>query len=263
MLGWSEDTTRKPGSVVRESKPKNTNTQEPSRLGFSLEHTAAKNAINFNSFNGSILWKKCKSSVAQSGDECCKRSWVFYQSPLDESITIGRVAEILTDETMHIIVIEEFQIAPNRDAFFELPYVYRRQGEESCIIVLSQNILFRQNVQHDCRKSKCEGTGVRARQQERQESNRIIQFIEHKSDDHFLINLYAFHNAHLVRRILPRGLTAPSLFFPDRINQHDKVAEGLRVKLTRRKDEIQRRCTEKRKQQANDGIGGAKRSRAN
>ena len=41
-------------------------------------------------------------------------------------------------------------------------------------------------------------------------------FVEHKPIDVFLINTYAFHNAHLIWAILPQDLTSPLPYAADR-----------------------------------------------
>lgn len=106
-----------------------------------------------------------------------------------------------------------------------------------------QNIQFIVNVQHDCRDAKCETTGKRKHKQERCETDQDEYFLEHKSDDRFVVNLHAFHNAHLVRRALPRELTAPTPLFADRCVQHDEMAkclrgiQGVKREATRKKRE--------------------------
>jgi hypothetical protein len=65
--------------------------------------------------------------------------------------------------------------------------------------------------------------------QERIESGITEEFIEHKPLDEFLINIHAFHNAHLIRAILPRDLTAPIPYTVDRRAHHDHIAETLRT----------------------------------
>jgi hypothetical protein len=101
-------------------------------------------------------------------------------------------------------------------------------------------------------------TGTRQHKQERKVSDRIETFIEHKGDDRFLLNLYAFHNAHLIRRILPRNLTKPIPFFPNRQEHHGQNAEQLRKTLNKRQKETQkkREATRKRKIQEREDAEG-------
>lgn len=57
--------------------------------------------------------------------------------------------------------------------------------------------------------------------------------------DRFIINSHAFHNAHLLRAILPRDLLAPIPLFPQRREKHDEFAATLRgnlaIKASKRK----------------------------
>ena len=54
-------------------------------------------------------------------------------------------------------------------------------------------------------------------------------FIEHKPLDSFLINMHAFHNAHLIRSILPRDLTALIPYTADHQSHHNQIAQKLQV----------------------------------
>jgi len=72
-------------------------------------------------------------------------------------------------------------------------------------------------------------SGTWAVVQERVESRVMETFIEHIPLDSFVINTHAFHNAHLIRSILPRDLTAPIPYTADRRSHHDQIAQKLRV----------------------------------
>lgn len=148
-----------------------------------------------------------------------------------------------------------------------MPYLVRRQDEISfCVIPckvrllqsldkaetlsLWQNLQSITNVQHDCFFAKCEATGARKRKQERQETDQDEFFIEHKSDNHYVINLCAFHNAHLVRRVLPRALTAPLPLFERRREKDDEMGEKLRGTQTLKKEEAKRKRESKKRKLA-------------
>lgn len=102
-------------------------------------------------------------------------------------------------------------------------------------LTLYKNILFKFSAQHDCRKGQCLPTAVRAQMQERQETTRKIHLIAHADDDYFVINLHGLHNATLLRKILPRSLTAPRPLFEDRKAQHFQIAATLRVTQTEKR----------------------------
>ncbi|KAJ7688271.1 hypothetical protein B0H17DRAFT_908252, partial [Mycena rosella] len=95
-------------------------------------------------------------------------------------------------------------------------------------------IKFKFNIQHDCRSAKCDAAGVRLCIQERVESDQMENYIIHKSLDRFLINTHAFHNAHLLRAILPRDLIALIPLFTERRVKHDELATQLRENVSTR-----------------------------
>jgi hypothetical protein len=63
--------------------------------------------------------------------------------------------------------------------------------------------------------------------QERQESDTLIRSIVHKNDTRYVINTHAFHNAGLLRKILPVALTKPRPLFADRRKRHDEISLTL------------------------------------
>jgi hypothetical protein len=116
-----------------------------------------------------------------------------------------------------------------------------------------QDIKFALNVQHDCCKAKCTASGLKFHVQERTKTCIEEPMIEHKPLKRFLINLHAFHNAHLVRRTLPRSLWAPVSLYPSdevRRAKHNELAASLRALA-------ENKATKKRKHSdENDNIGG-------
>jgi hypothetical protein len=65
--------------------------------------------------------------------------------------------------------------------------------------------------------------------QERQQTSRMTSLIAHEDNGHFIVNLHALHNATLIRKILPRHLTAPKPLYSHRTARHYEIAAGLRV----------------------------------
>jgi hypothetical protein len=82
-------------------------------------------------------------------------------------------------------------------------------------------------------------------------------FIEHKPLDIFLINTHAFHNAHLIRAILPRALTAPIPYIVDRRTHHDQIAQKMRVTQESKRAATALKAAERRKAKALKTAGGA------
>jgi len=105
--------------------------------------------------------------------------------------------------------------------------------------------------------ANCEASTLQEQVQERQVTTRTEKFIKHKDDNHFIINMYAIHNATLLRKSLPRYLTAPKALHQNRQIHHAKVAAGLRVNQTakraraqeKRKETQARNAEKKRKRQ--------------
>jgi hypothetical protein len=129
--------------------------------------------------------------------------------------------------------------------------------------------MFQYNVQHDCRQAKCLASGKRAVVQERvqTELSEPNSFIEHNPLDRFLINTHAFHNAHLVRAVLPRDLTIPIAYSADRIAHHTSVATKLReIQDGKRQNAAEKKkaAAELRKAleiEGDEGVTGRKRRR--
>lgn len=151
------------------------------------------------------------------------------------------------DTKISLVVIDVFEVSAVRHDLFGMPVLKRRLNEKRIIIVpavvsfflarfekrhqayqVLKDILFEYNVQHDCRQAGCAPTGEQAVLQERIKSGITEAYIEHKPFDCFLINMHAFHNAHLIRSVLPRDLTAPIPFTADRRLHHDQMAQNLR-----------------------------------
>ncbi len=65
--------------------------------------------------------------------------------------------------------------------------------------------------------------------QERIESGLSNTYIEHQPIDRFIINTHAFHNAHLLRAILPRSLVAPIPLYENRAEKHHEISRNLQT----------------------------------
>jgi hypothetical protein len=71
--------------------------------------------------------------------------------------------------------------------------------------------------------------------QERQITGKTIKTIEHADDVHFVLNMHALHNAHLLRRVLPRQLVKPRHIQENRLAFHAAAAERLGTQRATRK----------------------------
>ena len=81
--------------------------------------------------------------------------------------------------------------------------------------------------------------------QERVESALFETHIEHQPVERFVINTHAFHNAHLLRKTLPRHLVVPIPLVQDRRAKHNELAQSLQavrtVKQTAKKVQAEQR----------------------
>ncbi|KAJ3803834.1 hypothetical protein F5876DRAFT_54069, partial [Lentinula aff. lateritia] len=114
------------------------------------------------------------------------------------------------------------------------------------------------NVQHDCQGSNCQASGTTKQKQERQQSNITFKTIQHVDDQKFIINTHALHNAHHLRRFLPRYLTVPCPLYPDRKQWHRELAGKLVVTQVEKRAKTNRKAAETRAKNAaakNSGAG--------
>lgn len=93
-----------------------------------------------------------------------------------------------------------------------------------------KSVLYLVNVQHDCFNGICQLKGRKPIYQDRKLiTTREQAVLQHNDDLQFVINLHAIHNADLLRKTLPRALTAPTPLVLNRDALHDKLAAGLRI----------------------------------
>jgi len=83
------------------------------------------------------------------------------------------------------------------------------------------------NVQHDCYYAKCIASGRRRLYQERVETSLTEDIIKHQKVEQFVINMAAFHNAHLIHASLPCSLVAPVPLYYDQQARHHANATTL------------------------------------
>ena len=83
------------------------------------------------------------------------------------------------------------------------------------------------NAQHDCEGGKCALDEVNAQVQERQETSKKLSTIAHSDHKRYFINTHALHNCSLLRKVLPRSLTAPIPWAQDRRKLHGEMAQCL------------------------------------
>ncbi|KAF7969711.1 hypothetical protein HWV62_22016 [Athelia sp. TMB] len=242
LYGWTDPQPKAPGTFGL--APMTRGHGQHVRPSVNFGDTATSKALNAAAFSSISQWNPCKYIVARSGDQCIVGSWIVGESPIDNSSTIGRIVEVLSQGISAIVVIDVFHAASTRHPLFDMPMLARRQEETTYLILPGKAIQFEFNVQHDCHSAGCRANGVRPVVQERVESDLTETFIVHEGLARYVINTHAFHNAHLIRHILPRNLTAPIPLYDDRRKKHDELAATLRSS----EDEKRRKKKEKEQQ---------------
>ncbi|OJT07070.1 hypothetical protein TRAPUB_2102 [Trametes pubescens] len=81
---------------------------------------------------------------------------------------------------------------------------------------------------HDCTSGQCSATGTQRLRQEREDSTRTRQVIQHSDTVNYVLNLTALHNQAYMRSSLPAALRTRPTFFDDRAALHKRAAESLR-----------------------------------
>ncbi|KAJ7096589.1 hypothetical protein B0H15DRAFT_774168 [Mycena belliarum] len=253
-LGWVPPRTIVPGQMRLAAKSK------AHLMRWKDTQASSSDNTGFNS----VRWRSAISVTAQSGDICRENSWVFAR---DSEITIGRICELLVPETRSegipsgVVTLERFSVLEVLHPDYGMP-VLRRPADQCRSTVLAtynhKDVMFRFSVQHDCRLVKCSPTALRRIVQERQETSRTEQLLEHGDDEHFVINMAALHNATLLRRNLPIALTTPRALYLDRKTHHYQVAVGLRTSqdLKRARTQAKRQATLKAKR-TGDNVHGS------
>ncbi|KDQ53306.1 hypothetical protein JAAARDRAFT_49804 [Jaapia argillacea MUCL 33604] len=244
-LGWTDHQPLKPGwsfnSPTGNVRLAAMNRKTRQRPTVRWEATTASRALNAEDFKPyQPVLCICTSMIAKSQDKCVAGSWVFVVSPIT----------ILSDSAGNsaLTVLDQFTIGENRHEEFGMPVLTRHMEETTYVIV---------HAKHNCRRAKCSATGRRARKQERLDSGVEEHFIEHTSDPFFIINTHSLHNPHLLRRVLPRHLTAPILLFGDRKVMHEELSKKLQSSQDTKRAERKKAQAEKKQQMEGNVNGGA------
>ncbi|KAJ7659002.1 hypothetical protein B0H17DRAFT_1163196 [Mycena rosella] len=178
------------------------------------------------------IWVHCKYVVAQSGDFCKPGFWVFIRQGASEPFA-GRIAKILAKDgstmTQHntVVIVELFIVLDIKDTRLNMPILVPCTTGATSLAVKPKEIMLSFNVQHDRVSCKCRTETVPVRQ-ERVVTNRTELQTAHSPEQRFILNMHALHNAHFLREVLPRVLTAPISYLQDRVASHHRFAAQLR-----------------------------------
>lgn len=123
------------------------------------------------------------------------------------------------------------------------------------MLTLPKDILFNYNVQHDCNLGACAASGSRKITQERNETDKVEEYVEHSPVDQYVINMHAFHNANFVRGALPRSLTEPLPYSRNREAYHHEIASEFRNIQDGKREALARKAEDKKLNIVNDNEG--------
>ncbi|PBK86015.1 hypothetical protein ARMGADRAFT_1047955 [Armillaria gallica] len=174
-------------------------------------------------------WCHGISVTAQSGDHCSIRSWVVYSNNAVSGI--GRIVELLIHETESLgsllVFLECFVLGDARHPNFDCPILRRANHSDGNNALYIKGLLgnpqavqFIISVQHDCHLIGCQASLLQPQLQEHQLTERTSCTLSHADDDHFVINVFALHNAILLQKFLPCSLTEPKPLYMDRQSHH-------------------------------------------
>ncbi|KAI5888159.1 uncharacterized protein SCHCODRAFT_02691594 [Schizophyllum commune H4-8] len=254
-LGWVPAGQDRAGSVTAEGKK-----IPPCR--WSKTHAgAASGTSNIPVHDPDSLWRMGKSAIARSGDPCHPGSWIFAEvetEPAQKSTVIGRVKEILlqsSDARAHpqasdaIILLEVFELGQNRHPDFNAPVLSRPVDSGRRLRLLRpEDLCFAFSAQHDCRTFECDTFAEVTEIQEHEKTDRKRKILLHNDDDHFVVNIYAIHNAVELRRAVDRELIKPIPLFSDRRAHHDTCAKQLHITQKSRREMLALRRRQKKTQ---------------
>jgi hypothetical protein len=115
----------------------------PDRKIIVLQTTKAALAFNCKDYDLASEWYKCKNLVAQSEEVCDTSSWVFSSSPIDpENAVMGKVVDVLrrTDSMEGLVILEQYELQPERHALFNMPVLAPRRREEAVFLLLKPKV---------------------------------------------------------------------------------------------------------------------------
>ncbi|TFK34493.1 hypothetical protein BDQ12DRAFT_763286 [Crucibulum laeve] len=203
----------------------------------------------WNEYQGT-LFHNCKYFISISQDLCCDNSWVFwkYQEVVCARVTNSQTLKQPNKDDV-FVVIQCYEVSSQKDLRLNMPILSSVAGP---VLAQAKDILFIFNAQHDCVTAGCKiSESAEHEHQERLETTISRKSVIHSPLDRYILNMHSLHNAHLVREVLPRSLTAPVQYHANRSNVHQQIAASLRITGPTKRAETQAKAHEtRRKNQA-------------
>ena len=230
--------------------------------GYFITHLLC-NFLLFSQSHHTDKWLQAETQVSDNGEELtCHRTMVG---------CIFKIA--VTKSCLEYVIMEVFNILESRDRRYGMPAMHGNPNQRyqvvqpsvSCIyshdvflIAVDQSISFIINVQHDCEGGKCEYEIDETGPQDGQPVAKIERRIVHSTHDKYFINLHALHNAWRLRETLPRTLTEPVPYIPNREEFHYEMAKKLQKANPKKRARAKEKAkdTRERKRRAIESTGG-------
>ena len=108
------------------------------------------------------------------------------------------------------------------------------------------------NIQHDCATAKCTDSRLIPRRKEHLELDATEPAIAHKPVDEYVINTHSLHNAHLLRKALPRTLISPIPLIPPGQRQSEDARAVTEWRLNPKSHTAQEQARQEKKQAAEE-----------
>ncbi|TFK22439.1 hypothetical protein FA15DRAFT_657497 [Coprinopsis marcescibilis] len=227
-LGWSSGSEPQPGSIKLCSLP---NLRPVTSVSLGLDGILGSNPTD--------EWVHCKHIVSQSGDICCPNAWVFVnlgeQDPwffLSQQNSVARVTHILARKDQAPsnrsvrVVVKRYSVSGTRHKRLNMPIL----NPENEVLSLFPSISMTSEFVL----------------QERIGTNIPKPVVQHSDLPIFVINMHSLHNAHLVRKVLPRGLVAPVPCCQDRVASRKAAAVRACMLGPKKRADTQKKAKETR-----------------
>ncbi|KAI0258009.1 hypothetical protein BC834DRAFT_989358 [Gloeopeniophorella convolvens] len=162
-----------------------------------------------------------------------------------------------TTATGTYLVMERFTLG-GLHAEYQMPTLHR-PIEPQIVLFHAEQLHMPVNIQHDCLRGQCSTASSVHEIQERERTERHILTISHVDDAHFILNMQALHNAHVLARVLPSDVTQAKPVVEDRVQHHRDIASKLQV-ITSDRQELNRAKRQLTKTMHTEQCSGVKRS---
>ncbi|KAF7974716.1 hypothetical protein HWV62_11375 [Athelia sp. TMB] len=178
-------------------------------------------------------WSPARAVTASSGDLVSVGDFAIVRTEGGEfsPLGFGLVREILADPAPNTlppkITVQLFVLDMCRHTVLDMPTVTLT---DSLVLLHSDDIVSSVNLQHDCRRGRCETSGTQILHQEREATTQHRTIVKHNDHIHFIINTQSLHNYRHIAHAIPLHLRGSSFRIADPIALRRQAASMLRDK---------------------------------